>query len=72
MTSSGVKGVTSSAVDYIRSALLPEQTNSEATASFTRYVYDKLVLIKQLTAFPQCNSEPGKYPVKFDVVTLTN
>lgn len=37
MTSSGVKGVTSSAVDYVRSALLPEQTNSEATASFTRY-----------------------------------
>ena len=64
MTSSGVKGVTSSAVDYIRSALLPEQTNSEATASFTRYVYVKQVLIKQLTAFPQCKFWTRKYPVK--------
>ena len=53
MTSSGVKGVTSSAVDYIRSALLPEQTNSEATASFTRYVY-----VKQCSSITVANNIP--------------
>jgi len=36
MTSSGVTGVTSQAIRYVKTALLPEQTNSEATASFTR------------------------------------
>lgn len=38
MTNSGVKGVTSHAIKYVRNALLPEQTNAEATASFTRFV----------------------------------
>ncbi|XP_067936157.1 phosphatidylinositol 4-phosphate 3-kinase C2 domain-containing subunit alpha-like [Watersipora subatra] len=38
MTSSGIMGLTSEAVQYVKTALLLEQTNSEATVSFTRMI----------------------------------
>ncbi|CAG9090354.1 unnamed protein product [Plutella xylostella] len=42
MASSGVPGVSSSAVGYVRAALLPAATNAEAAAAFARLIHDSL------------------------------
>ena len=36
MTLSGIPGVTEGAAKYVQKVLLPEQTDAEATATFTR------------------------------------
>ena len=38
MVSTGIKGVTMQAVDYVHSALLPSQSNAEAAATFSRLI----------------------------------
>lgn len=42
MTSSGIPGVTVDAVSYVQKALLPEQTNPEAAATFARMIESSL------------------------------
>ncbi|XP_045492000.1 phosphatidylinositol 4-phosphate 3-kinase C2 domain-containing subunit alpha [Colias croceus] len=42
MAMSGVSGVTSAAVNYVRSALLPAATNAEAAAAFARLIHSSL------------------------------
>ncbi|XP_059060030.1 phosphatidylinositol 4-phosphate 3-kinase C2 domain-containing subunit alpha [Achroia grisella] len=42
MTMSGVSGVTSAAVSYVRSALMPSATNAEAAAAFSRLINSSL------------------------------
>ncbi|XP_050681509.1 phosphatidylinositol 4-phosphate 3-kinase C2 domain-containing subunit alpha isoform X2 [Leptidea sinapis] len=42
MSMSGVSGVTSAAVNYVRSALLPAATNAEAAAAFARLIHSSL------------------------------
>ncbi|KAI5637162.1 phosphatidylinositol 3- and 4-kinase domain-containing protein [Phthorimaea operculella] len=42
MAMSGVQGVTSQAVNYVRSALLPAATNAEAAAAFARLIHSSL------------------------------
>lgn len=42
MTSSGIPGVTMDAVSYVQKALLPEQTNPEAAATFARMIESSL------------------------------
>lgn len=42
MTSSGISGVTVDAVSYVQKALLPEQTNPEAAATFARMIESSL------------------------------
>ncbi|ELT97555.1 hypothetical protein CAPTEDRAFT_183515 [Capitella teleta] len=42
MTLSGIPGVTSDAARYVHKALLPESTDAEATAMFTRMIYKSL------------------------------
>ncbi|RVE42898.1 hypothetical protein evm_012453 [Chilo suppressalis] len=42
MAMSGVTGVTSAAVNYVRSALLPAATNAEAAAAFARLIHSSL------------------------------
>ncbi|CAK1551645.1 unnamed protein product [Leptosia nina] len=42
MAMSGVAGVTSTAVNYVRSALLPAATNAEAAAAFARLIHSSL------------------------------
>ncbi|XP_045520078.1 phosphatidylinositol 4-phosphate 3-kinase C2 domain-containing subunit alpha isoform X1 [Pieris brassicae] len=42
MAMSGVTGVTSTAVNYVRSALLPAATNAEAAAAFARLIHSSL------------------------------
>lgn len=42
MAMSGVPGVTSAAVGYVRSALLPAATNAEAAAAFARLIHSSL------------------------------
>lgn len=42
MTSSGIPGVTVDAVSYVQRALLPEQTNPEAAATFARMIESSL------------------------------
>ena len=37
MTLSGIPGVTADAARYVHKALMPESTDAEATAMFTRY-----------------------------------
>ena len=38
MSSSGINGVTNNALRYVQSALLPDQSSAEASASFTRMI----------------------------------
>ncbi|XP_013196087.2 phosphatidylinositol 4-phosphate 3-kinase C2 domain-containing subunit alpha isoform X1 [Amyelois transitella] len=42
MATSGVSGVTSAAVNYVRAALLPAATNAEAAAAFARLIHSSL------------------------------
>uniref|UniRef100_A0A2H1VGX9 SFRICE_000012 n=1 Tax=Spodoptera frugiperda TaxID=7108 RepID=A0A2H1VGX9_SPOFR len=42
MAMSGVSGVTSAAVGYVRAALLPDATNAEAAAAFARLIHSSL------------------------------
>ncbi|XP_076289347.1 phosphatidylinositol-4-phosphate 3-kinase catalytic subunit Pi3K68D isoform X2 [Lasioglossum baleicum] len=42
MTSSGIPGVTVDAVSYVQKALLPDQTNPEAAATFARMIESSL------------------------------
>lgn len=42
MTSSGIPGVTVDAISYVQKALLPEQTNPEAAATFARMIESSL------------------------------
>ncbi|CAH0668895.1 unnamed protein product [Spodoptera exigua] len=42
MAMSGVSGVTSAAVGYVRAALLPAATNAEAAAAFARLIHSSL------------------------------
>lgn len=42
MTSSGIPGVTMDAVNYVQKALLPDQTNPEAAATFARMIESSL------------------------------
>ena len=40
MSRSGIPGVTEGAAKYVQRALLPQQTDAEATAVFTRYNFN--------------------------------
>lgn len=42
MAASGVPGVTSTAVSYVRAALLPDASNAEAAAAFARLIHSSL------------------------------
>lgn len=42
MSTSGIPGVTGEAVNYVRKALLPGQSNAEATASFAKMIHVSL------------------------------
>lgn len=42
MASSGIPGVTTEAVSYVRNALLPEKSNPEAAAMFARLIQSSL------------------------------
>ncbi|XP_073962722.1 phosphatidylinositol-4-phosphate 3-kinase catalytic subunit Pi3K68D isoform X4 [Choristoneura fumiferana] len=42
MAASGVPGVTTTAVSYVRGALLPQATNAEAAAAFARLIHSSL------------------------------
>lgn len=42
MAMSGVAGVTSAAVGYVRAALLPNATSAEAAAAFARLIHSSL------------------------------
>lgn len=42
MASSGIPGVTMEAVNYVRRALLPGQSNAEAAATFARLIESSL------------------------------
>lgn len=45
MASSGITGVSASAVGYVRAALLPGQTPAEAAAAFARLIHSALKYI---------------------------
>ncbi|XP_063635795.1 phosphatidylinositol 4-phosphate 3-kinase C2 domain-containing subunit alpha [Cydia splendana] len=42
MAASGVPGLTSTAVSYVRAALMPDATNAEAAAAFARLIHSSL------------------------------